>query len=219
MQSVTSITNSIYVTYPVTPFCNINRDIFGLIDFGKIENKFESFGIFDLQNFLNALSALDNPSIELKDNKIIANDETSSISYVTSHSYTLENFIVEKEDIDTTINAKSILEFEINTDVLGKIKKGVNVFKNLKDLFIVKNNEGVFLKTGNKQSFSVSENSYKMKINPSLDIADNFEISIPVENFLALPKIDFTLKIKQKGEEYRIILENEIFKFLLTTNI
>jgi hypothetical protein len=45
-----------------------------------------------------------------------------------------------------------------------------------------------------------------------------FELVVPIENFLDLPQTDFTMKVKynEAKDDYRLLFENEIFKFLIT---
>jgi hypothetical protein len=115
------------------------------------------------------------------------------------------------------VNAPSVVEIPINTEIFTKIKKGSSVFKNLKDLFIIKEGDSIYLKTGNKESYSHSQNSYKHNLTPSTISGKDFELVIPIENFLSLPLMDFDMKVKynEKKDEYRLVFQNDIFKFIL----
>jgi len=220
LQSITGITNSAIISYPQTVIQNYNKDVIGIIDFSQKEDEgWDEFGIFDLSNFLGALSVLDNPTIELKENSIIAKDSDSEIQFVTSYPSALQDFTTTPSKVTTTLQADSVLEVEINTDTINRIRKGANVFKTLKDLFLVKEGNEFFIRTGNKKKFNSKENSYSIKLEPELSRGDDFEIAIPIDNFLSLPLINFNLSIKEKNGQYRVTLTNNIFKFILSTVI
>jgi hypothetical protein len=219
LKSINSITNSAIISYPVTTITNAKRDIYGNIDFSKIdENSWKEFGIMDLPSFLNSIGILDNPTIEQKDIFIKAYDENSTIEFVSSYPSTLEDFTADPNIIDSTSNAPSVVEVSIESNLFTKIKKGSSVFKNLRDLFIVKENDKIYFKTGNKETFTSATNSYTHYLEPSLCKGKDFELIIPIENFLNLPLMDFTMKIKYNEEKdaYRLLFENDIFKFLFT---
>ena len=218
LQSIIGITNSAIISYPQTVIQNYNKDVIGIIDFSQHEeNSWEEFGIFDLSNFLSALSVLDNPKIELNENSIVAKDNDSEIQFVTSYPSALQDFTTSPSKVTTTMQADSVVEVEVNIDTINRIRKGANVFKTLKDLFLVKEGEEFFIRTGNKKKFNSKENSYSIKLEPELIRGDDFEIAIPIDNFLALPLINFNLSIKEKNGQYRVALTNNIFKFILST--
>ena len=218
LKSVNKITNSAIISYPVTTITNDRRDIFGNVDFSKLTDKsWKEFGIMDLSSFLGSLSVLEEPTITQEDIYIKAKDNISSIEFVTSFPSTLGDFTADPEIIVSTSAANSTVEIPIDVDTITKIRKGAQVFKNLKDLFIIKEGDKIYLKTGNKETFSSANNSFTINLQPSLNTGKDFEIVIAIENFLNLPLMDFTMKIKYNPtrDENRLIVENEIFSFLL----
>lgn len=221
LQSITGITNSVIISYPITTISNANSDIQGNIDFSKLDGQFDEYGIFDLSSFLNAIDILDNPKVSMSDGIITATDSDSSISFVSSAPSSLDDFTCDPLNITTTVAAPSVVEVKVNTSLISRIRKGVAAFKTLKDLFIVKDDTGVYLRTGNKESFTRRDNSYKIKLDTELNTGKNFEIAIPVDSFLALPSIDFDLKVKynEAADAYRIVVENAIFQFVLSVRV
>ena len=199
LQSITGITNSAIITYPETIIQNHNKDVIGIIDFSVNDSEaWDEFGIFDLSNFLGAISVLDNPEISLEDNYIVAKDSTSEIKYVTSYPDALSDFTTDPKKVTSTLQANSVVEVDIDTDTINKIRKGANVFKTLKDLFLIKEENEFYLKTGNKKKFNSQENSYSIKLEPEVISGEDFEIAIPIDNFLSLPSINFKLLVKEK---------------------
>jgi len=222
LNAITNVTNSAIISYPVTTITNSRRDTLCNIDFSKIDDEsWKEFGIMDLNSFLNAINILDEPSITQDDIYIKASDENSKIEFVTSYPSTLDDFTIDPDIITSTANATSVVEVPINIEVIQKIKKGAQVFKNLNDLFIIKEGSKIFLKTGNKESYTRTQNSYSITLDCTLNTGKDFELVIPIENFLNLPNMDFTMKVKHKEttDEYRLIIENDIFQFLFTLKV
>ncbi len=222
LQSITPITNSAIISYPITTIQNASRDVLGNINLEALgEEAFDEFGIFDLSSFLGAVGILDEPVITMENKVISAKDTDSSIKFVTSSVAAIEDFTTDPRKITSTVSAPSVVSVNIETDMIAKIRKGVNLFKTLKDVFIIKNDDGVFLKTGNKESFARNDNSYQVQLTPSVNEGENFELAIPVENFLSLPAIDYTLNVKHNPNagEYRITAENAIYQFVLSLKV
>jgi len=218
IQSITNITNSAILDYPVTTIQNQNKNVIANIDFSKLEpTPWESFGIFDLSSFLGALTILEDPTIVLDNKIIVAQDNDSTIKFVTSSPTSLGDFTTDPEKVISTCAAESVVEVDIDVELFNRIRKGASVFKTLKDLFILKEGDKVSLKTGNKESFARQDNSYKINLSPTLDSGEDFDIAIPIDNFLSLPSMDFKLKIKGKNGKYRVVMENQIFQFVLST--
>lgn len=221
LNNITNITNSVMIKYPITTIANGSSDLFMNIDFSKVSEKFEDYGIYELSSFLNALGALESPTVIMKDKVIVASDNNSNIQFLTSSAESLQKYTTNPENITSTCSALSVVEVPVNVDLMNKIRKGANVFKTLKDLFIVKEGDKLYLKTGNKETFNSRNNSYSINLEPSLNTGDDFEIVIPIESFLSLPSIDFTLKVKYnpKTNMRRITMENEIFQVVLTVKV
>jgi len=219
LQSVTAITNSVLISYPVTTITNEAKDVLGNIDFSKVDSEgWEEFGIYDLNSFLGAIAILENPVIKREGPSVIANDVDSSISFVVSDVSTMEAFTTDPENITSTCATESVVEISIDTDLINKIRKGVKVFKNLEDLFIVKEGDSIFLRTGNKESFTRTSNRYEIKLDPTVSSGPDFEITLLVNNFLLLPAMNYDMKIKYNPEYdlYRVTMENSIYQFVLS---
>jgi len=219
LQSVTNITNSVLISYPITTITNESKDVLGNIDFSKVDPVgWEEFGIFDLNSFLGAVGILEEPTLTLSNTSLVAADINSSISFVVSDVSTMEDFTTDPENITTTCEADSVVEVKIDNNLIAKIRKGVSVFKNLEDLFIVKEGSDIFLRTGNKESFARTNNSYQIKLEADVVSGPDFEITLLVNNFLSLPAMDYTMKVKYNSEYdlHRVTMENAIYQFVLS---
>lgn len=221
LNSITNITNSAIISYPITTISNVGSDVLVNIDFSQIEDEFEEYGIYDLNSFLGALSILNEPKIDLTDGVITAKDADSSIQFIVSDPAALGDVTTNPENITSTCAAASTVEVEMNTELMGKIRKGAGVFKTLKDIFITKEGDRVSIKTGNKETFNSRSNSYSVDLDPTLNTGNDFEIAVPIDNFLSLPSMDFTLKVKynEKANQHRLVMENKIFQAVLTVKV
>ena len=239
LDSITNINNSIVLEYPITSFKNQNGDIMCNIDFTHLESEeWTKFGIFDLSSFLNAISILDKPEIHNENGIITATDSNSEIRYLSSDPETLSFTVGNARVVDSTMNADSVAELKIDTKIFQKIRKGATVFKNLKDLIITNEEIGKGGKgelkfiTGNYNSgeFGIGAyNSYTINFEQGSNenslngarVNRDFTIAIPIENFLALPPMEYTMAVKYNSERdsYRVTFFNEIFKFVLAIKI
>jgi hypothetical protein len=176
------------------------------------------FGIFDMGSFLSALDLLDDPNINLESNIITAKDSNSTLKFVTSDISSLEDIQVKPSIIDSTLAVDSILEFNFGAAALAKIKKASSTFKVFDTLFIVKDKNGTNLKMGTKDSFSKSNNSFSMNIDPDVDSDKEFEIALPLESVLKIPAMDFTFMVKynEKRDAYRVVLNNTLMTFVMS---
>ncbi len=215
IQGISEINTKAILTYPQTTIRNVTKDVQGVINFDKICEPFDEFGIWDLSSFLSALSILEEPEITMTDNIISAKDEFSSIEYVTSSTNILGDSVTDPEIISSTLAIPAVVEFELSMETIAKIKKGVSVFKNLKDLEFSKVGETFTVKTTNKESFNASNNSFSLTL-PANTAGDDFSITIPSDNFLQVPSMPYTLKIHEKAGKYRISMTNAIFEFVLS---
>jgi len=216
IRGIGEINNKTILEYPRTTISNVTKDINGIVDFSILGDSFDTIGIWDLSSFLNALSVLEDPVITLDNNIITAKDEYSSISYVTSSTNILGDAVCDPAIVTSTLGIPSIVDVNMTTDVVNRIKKGVNVFKNLKDLRWTKSGDIFTVSTTNKESFNASSNSFQLKLDTDKLEGPDFEITIPAENFLQLPSIDFDFKVHEKSGQHRISMSNAIYKFVLS---
>ena len=95
--------------------------------------------------------------------------------------------------------------------------------KTLKDIFIIKEGDNLSFRTGNKNTYDISQHSYEVKFQPKISKGKDFKIAIPIDNFLKPPMMEFNLAIKHKevngSDDYRICFGNEIFRFVLAQKL
>lgn len=218
LKSLLNINNSLIISYPKMIIIDEFKSIPGMIDLSKLEEPFEEFGIFDGAKFLSALEMFTDPSITLKDNIIYTKDQNSDMKYVVSDPSSLEDCTIDEDLIATTVAAPSILEFQINTEMINKIKKASSVFKTMDALFLIKNDNDILLEVGSKNNFHSSDNSYSIKMTPDVSNNEDLKLAIPLENILKLPTVNYNVMVKynKNNGDYRIVLQNDIYTFMLS---
>ena len=216
LKSLVSINNSFIVTYPEMTITDEFKSLIGIVNISYFESEFKEFGIFDGTSFLSSLDLLEDPSITFEDNLIKAKDKNTSMNFLTSFPSTLEDCVVNKVLIEKTVAVDSLLEFEFNEEILSKIKKASSVFKIFNTLFVENVNGVLSLRIGSKDTFNKSENAYSINIGTNSE--KDFSLSVPLENILKLPNTGYTLKVKynQERDVYRIVMDNEIYTFVLS---
>jgi hypothetical protein len=219
MKSLIPINNS-QIMKPVSYFSDEFKTIVGKVNYKKLEDSSQfEFGIFDTGNFLNSLDLLENPEIELKDNAIIAKDNTSELKFITSDIDSLD-IDVNPKVIDSTLAADTIVEFEIDVPVMTKVKKAKSVFSTFDTLFI-QNNNNVKLELGSNDTFSSSNNSFAINIlsnDVKVKSDKEFQIALPLDSFLKIPpmKYNFIIKYNEKRDAYRVVLDNTLLTFVMS---
>lgn len=217
LKSLISVNNSMIIE-PTMHGADEFRSVLYRANLSELEDDIQEFGIFDTTAFLSSLDLLDEPVISLEGNMISASDANSTLKFVTSDVSALEDIVVKPAIIDSTLKANSVMEFTLTAELLGRLKKASGVFKTFDTLFIVKNDESTQLKMGSKDSFSKSNNSFAINVEPTLDEGKTFELPLPLESLLKVPAMDYTLQVKynEAKDAYRVVLENALLVFVMT---
>ncbi len=215
LKSLLGVNNSMIVSKDMTVVDEF-KTLLGKVNLGLLEDDIKEFGLYDAGGFLNAVSLLDDPTIELEENLLKIKDQNTSIEYVITDLSALEDCVVDPEIIETTQNTSSVLDFELTQEVLDKIKKASSVFKTSDALYIISSGGKTTLKVATKESFVSSRNSFSISIDASSE--KDFELPIPLENIMKIPSVGYTVSLKynQERDAYRVVLSNEIYTFVFT---
>lgn len=140
-----------------------------------IDDEFErEFAIYDLNEFLSAISLLDNPSLEYKEKYILISSGRSKIHY-----YYSSPTVVVSPPIDREITVKGDVRFRLPKDVLERILKSASIMK-LTDLQINPDGLTVF-------NAQMPGNSLQIEIE-GIEADDDAESkTIKIENLKMIP--------------------------------
>lgn len=217
LKSLLQVNNSMIIE-PTMHGCDEFRSILFRANLGELEEDFEEFGIFDTTSFLSALELLEEPTISIKDNLIVANDEYSTMNFVTSDPSTLEDVQINPKVIDSTLAIDTVLSFPFGTELINKIKKSAGVFKTFDTVFLINTPNGTEMKVGAKDSFSKSNNSFAVSMDSDINVNKEFELAIPLDGLLKIPPMDYELHVKynEAKDAYRVVLDNKLLTFVMS---
>jgi hypothetical protein len=134
-------------------------------------------GIYDLPEFLNAISMIDSPEFSFKEGEsvIIKNaDNTQSIEYFLSDETILTK---PMRDIDMP---ETELEFELSDEQMGKIRRASSTFGS-DTLVITPDNGELVLSVRNIED--KTSNSYSFRVSPSKCPENDFRYIFNIANF------------------------------------
>lgn len=146
LNDLSTISTTAIISHPITGIQDIDRSIVAFINLEELgEDKFEDFGLMNINEFLSVVSLVDNADISMT-NKIatIKNSSTTSKYYTTDISIIEEAYGTKVAILDNINNAFEAATFEITAEMLDKLKKTMSVLK-LSDLVIKPEDGGLSL--------------------------------------------------------------------------
>lgn len=136
----------------------------------------ETFGIYDTNEFLGALSIFNSPNINFGDGKCaIIKENNNSIKYFSAEPSVL---IVPTKEIKLP---EFDIHFDLSSEQIGLIMKTCGVLK-AEDVIIRGANGKLIVEVGNKKN--VTGNAYSMEIGETVE---NFVANMKVENLKLMP--------------------------------
>lgn len=166
------------------------------------------FGVYDLNEFLNVLGLVDEPSLTFQDSHVVVNDSTglSKVKYFFTDP---EYLTTPKKDI---VMPTAEIKFTLGNDTLNKIKRAASALGH-STVAIRPNNGSVSLAIidpGNPTS-----NTFTIDVDGTYE-SNNFELILNISNLKLLPG-DYQVEIssrlishfinKTNGVEYYLALE------------
>jgi hypothetical protein len=182
LKSFTSINPSIYINKGnKLRTISLRKDILAE---ATVEDKFEhAFGIYDLNQFISALSLFSEPNLEFDSNYLTISNKDSSIIY----GYADSAIIVQPPDKTISL-PDTIVEFKLTPEVLKKTINAASILQ-LPHWTVVGDKKSVTIVVGDTRSKSsnvfkqvVGETDVKFKLNFKVEnlkfINDTYDVSI-----------------------------------------
>lgn len=158
--------------------------------FAEAEIPFEIeklFAIYNLPQFLSAISLFENPELILGDSSVTIKSGKEKLSYV----YSEPSLIMSPSDKTLTLPSIDI-EFMLKSETLTKVQKALGVI-GLPEIAIVGDGEKIYVTACNSKNSS--ESSYRIEVGET-DLT--FKLIFLAENVNLLPG-DYEAKICSKG--------------------
>ena len=143
------------------------------------------FGIYDLNEFLGAMSLFDDPDLEFSDKFVTIKEGGASIKYFAAE---IGNLVVPQKAI---VFPEAEIEFTLTATMLNMIQKTASVLR-ATDLQIVGDGSKMVIQVGDKKN--ATGNTYNAQVG-STD--KEFKVNLKVENLKMLPG-DYIVSISSK---------------------
>ena len=146
---------------------------------------FPDFGIYDLNEFLGAMSLFDDPELDFQDKFVTIKDANSSIKYFAAD----QSVLTAPQKAITFPEAE--IEFTLTTTMLAMIQRTASVLR-ATDLSVVGSDGKIVVQVGDKKN--ATGNTYNAQVG-STD--KNFRVNLKVENLKMLPG-DYLVSVSSK---------------------
>lgn len=143
------------------------------------------FGIYDLNEFLGAMSLFDDPELDFSDKFVTIKQGGASIKYFAAE---IGNLVVPQKAI---VFPEAEIEFTLTSTMLNMIQKTSSVLR-ATDLQIVGDGSKMVIQVGDKKN--ATGNTYNAQVG-STD--KEFKVNLKVENLKMLPG-DYLVSISSK---------------------
>jgi hypothetical protein len=151
----------------------------------SVTETFPDFGIYDLNEFLGAMSLFDDPELDFSEKYVTIKQGNSSIKY-----FAAEPSVLTAPQKTITFPAHEI-EFNVTAGMLNMIQRTASVLR-ATDLSIVGDGSTVTVVVGDKKN--ATGNSFSEPVGQS---DKKFKVNLKVENLKMLPG-DYTVSISSK---------------------
>jgi len=209
LQTLNNITNSVIFKYPTTILNNVAGDIVVKLDMKKLDpDEFPTFGIYNLNEFLNIFKLFNDYNTNLIENVINVSDGKSSVQYLTTNINILENYNKNEAIFTSTESVPSVATFDLSKEALKGIKAASGIFKDLDDIVVTSQDGDVFVTLGSVNNFNAKSNSFSTKLEATT--SKEFVIKIPSDNFNSIPLSNYVVEVKynESRDAYRVLLKS-----------
>lgn len=145
----------------------------------------QEFGIYDLNEFLGALTLFEDPELDFQDKYVSIKEGTNSIKFFASDPAVLVAPTKEITFPDPEV------EFKLSEKVLSMIQRTASVLRS-SDVSIVGDGSKVSVVVGDKKN--ATANSYEVEVGTT---DKSFKVNMKVENLKMLPG-DYTVSVSTK---------------------
>ena len=164
------------------------RNVFGK---AELENSFpSSFGIYDLNEFLNVINLVEEPSLTFDDTHVMINDSTglSKIKYFFTDT---EYLTTATKDI---VMPTPEIRFNLSNETLNRIKRAASALGH--SVVAARPNNGSISLTVFDNEGNATSNTFTVDVEGSYQ-SDNFDIIFNIANLKLLPG-DYQVEVSSK---------------------
>lgn len=177
-----------------------------IIATATVEEQFDqSFGVYDLNQFLSTVSLFDKPEFEFHENHMVISDESSRVKY----GYVAKDLLVTPPDKKLELPNVGI-QFKLTNKEFQASMNAANVL-GLPNWCVVVEGGKIFIRVCNKND--PSSNDYTVGLGDA-DVADN-EYVFRTENLRLIP-YDYNVEVSDLGISH-FVSDNEKVEYFIAT--
>lgn len=150
-----------------------------------VSETFPDFGIYDLNEFLGAMSLFEDPELEFSDKYVTIKQGKSSIKYFAAEA----SVLTAPQKAITFPDAE--IEFNLTANMLSMIQRTASVLR-ASDLTIIGDGSTITAVVGDKKN--ATGNSFQESVGTT---DKKFKVNLKVENLKMLPG-DYTVSVSSK---------------------
>ena len=171
----------------------------------QVEDMFDSpFAIYDLNQFLSAISLFENPTFTFEDKNVIVANGKSSINYF----YADESMIMTAPDRDIEL-PDTLVEFKLPTDIFKSTIQAASVLQ-APNWSVVGNGSIIEIVVGDVKNNT--SNNYRVTVGQT---SEEFDITFKVEN-LKMMQRDYNVAVSSKGISHFTTEKGDLSYFVAT---
>ena len=171
----------------------------------QVEDKFDQgFAIYDLNQFLSAISLFEKPEFIFEDNNVVVANGKSSIRYF----YADESMVMTAPDRDIEL-PDTVVEFKLSEDTLKSTLQAASVLQ-VPNWSVIGNGKIIEIVVGDVKNDT--SNDYRVKVG---DTSDEFNLTFKVDN-LKMMQRDYNVTISSKGISHFTTEKGDLSYFVAT---
>ena len=171
----------------------------------QVEDMFDSpFAIYDLNQFLSAISLFENPTFTFEDKNVIVANGKSSINYF----YADESMVMTAPDRDIEL-PDTLVEFKLPTDIFKSTIQAASVLQ-APNWSVVGNGSIIEIVVGDVKNNT--SNNYRVTVGQT---SEEFDITFKVEN-LKMMQRDYNVAVSSKGISHFTTEKGDLSYFVAT---
>jgi len=190
LKTVSGISTAAIIEYPITPVMPQDKSVIAFVDLTGIEEPFEKFGSYFMNEMLSVIEFFNEPQIELRDGILNISGTDGSCQYETTDVSIIEKkFYIPPAKFEAMKNAENVMTFELSKEQLQKVNKLSG---------LLKLNQIVMDFSGDNLKFLITNFSdfgnYQTPANLNVEctgIEKHYTIVVDTRNFQMLPADDY----------------------------
>jgi hypothetical protein len=211
LKSVSGISSTAVIEYPVTPVCPQDKSVIAFVDIRETEDaEFEKFGSYFMNEMLSVIDFFDGEEpaeVKLNDGVLEITGTDGSCQYETSDIALIEtrNY-VDPAKFEKMKQAPNVAEFELSKEMMQKINKLSGLLKLNHIVLDFRNNPELII----TNFTDVDKYQTPTKLKLDVEVSEHYVVVLDIKNFQSIPVDNYRVRvIKSPKGNLSLLLENQ----------